>query len=70
MRWHRLIGALFAIGSVCFAIGPAPGYVELVGEAADGVTFFVGSIFFTGGGLLQSSLAFPGRREPGGRADW
>ena len=35
------------------------------------MTFFVGSIFFTGGGLLQSSLAFGARREPGGgRADW
>jgi hypothetical protein len=53
MRWTRWIAALFAIGSVCFAIGPAPGYVDLVGEGADGVTFFVGSIFFTSAAMLQ-----------------
>ena len=41
------------VGSACFAIGAAPGYVSLVGVAADGVTFFVGSIFFTSAGYLQ-----------------
>ena len=40
----------FALGSTCFLIGPFPGYVRLVGETADGVTFFVGSILFTTGG--------------------
>jgi hypothetical protein len=60
MRWHRPIGALFAIGSTCFAIGPAPGYVDLVGSGADGVTFFVGSIFFTSAAMLQL-LATPRR---------
>ncbi len=47
------IGVLFAIGSVCFALGAVPGYVNLVGTDADNVTFFVGSIFFTTAGLLQ-----------------
>jgi hypothetical protein len=62
---------LFAIGSTCFLIGPFPGYVDLVGPGADAVTFFVGSIFFTGGGALQTALAFERRREPGaGRAAW
>ena len=70
MSRERWMALLFAIGSTCFLVGPFPGYEQLVGAAATGVTFFVGSIFFTGGGLLQSSLAFPGRREPGGRADW
>src|SRR4051794_26401351 len=65
MRWHRWIGALFALGSVCFAVGPAPGYVDLVGSGADGVTFFVGSIFFTSAAMLQL-LATP--RHPAG--DW
>lgn len=37
----------FAVGSACFFIGPFPGFVQLVGAAADGVVFFVGSIFFT-----------------------
>ena len=70
MSRERWMALLFAIGSTCFLVGPFPGYAQLVGAAATGVTFFVGSIFFTGGGLLQSSLAFPARREPGGRADW
>jgi YrhK-like protein len=47
------IAVLFMIGSACFAIGAVPGYVSLVGVAADGVTFFVGSIFFTSAGYLQ-----------------
>ena len=47
------IGALFMIGSVCFAAGAAPGYAELVGVTADGVTFFVGSLFFTTAAFLQ-----------------
>jgi hypothetical protein len=35
------------VGSACFFVGPFPGFVQLVGPAADGVVFFVGSIFFT-----------------------
>lgn len=61
----------FALGSACFLIGPFPGYASLVGETADAVTFFVGSILFTAGGALQSWLAWPARRSPdGGRAAW
>jgi hypothetical protein len=61
----------FALGSSCFLIGPFPGYVQLVGESADAVTFFVGSILFTIGGALQSWLAWPDRRlRGGGRAAW
>jgi hypothetical protein len=44
---------LFAGGSLCFAVGAAPGYVDLVGASADATTFFVGSIFFTTAALLQ-----------------
>src|ERR1043165_1319627 len=50
---RRWIGVLFAIGSVCFIVGPAPGFVNLVGSGADGTTFFVGSIFFTSAAFLQ-----------------
>jgi hypothetical protein len=50
---NRWIGLLFAIGSLCFAIGPFPGYVHLVGASADAATFFIGSIFFTSAALLQ-----------------
>lgn len=61
----------FALGSTCFLIGPFPGYVQLVGASADGVTFFVGSILFTAGGAFQSWLAWPDRRVAGGgRAAW
>ena len=44
---------LFAIGSLCFFVGPFPGFVQLVGSAADGTVFFVGSVFFTSAALLQ-----------------
>lgn len=61
----------FALGSACFLVGPFPGYAGLVGERADAITFFVGSIFFTLGGGLQMSLAFPPRHDRGaGRAAW
>jgi len=57
----------FAIGSLCFLVGPFPGYAGLVGAEADAITFFVGSIFFTAGGALQTSLAW---HERGSAAWW
>src|SRR5437763_17079939 len=61
----------FAAGSLCFPVGPFPGYVQLVGERADAVTFFLGSILFTLGGAMQTWLAAPDRGERGlGRAAW
>lgn len=47
------MAALFIVGSACFALGALPGYAALVGTAADGVTYFVGSLFFTSAALLQ-----------------
>ncbi len=47
------IGVLFAIGSICFTIGPFPGFVDVVGTDADAIVFFVGSIFFTSAAFLQ-----------------
>jgi hypothetical protein len=44
----------FALGSVCFLVGPLPGYVDAVGVTTDAVTFFVGSLLFTAGGALQT----------------
>lgn len=62
---------LFAIGSLCFLIAPFPGYAQLVGAAADAITFFIGSIFFTAGGALQVSLSYGERNVPGeGRGAW
>ena len=61
------MAGLFAVGSVCFALGAAPGYVDAVGADTDAVTFFVGSLFFTAAATLQW---FSGRRDPeSGRLD-
>jgi hypothetical protein len=67
-RWMALF---FATGSLCFLVGPFPGYAQLVGAAADAATFFVGSILFTAGGALQTWLSYGERHVPGsGRAAW
>ena len=34
MTRERWMGLLFAAGSLCFLIGPFPGYVQLVGPTA------------------------------------
>ena len=47
------IGVLFAIGSILFALGTVPAYVNAVGDRPDAVTFFIGSLFFTTAGFLQ-----------------
>jgi hypothetical protein len=71
MSRERWMALFFASGSTCFFIGPFPGYASLVGDGADAVTFFVGSLLFTAGGALQTSLAFPARHSHGaGRAAW
>jgi hypothetical protein len=71
MSRERWMAAFFAIGSLCFLIGPFPGYADLVGPGADAVTFFAGSILFTAGGALQVFVAHAERRSPGaGRAAW
>jgi hypothetical protein len=61
MSRERWMAGCFALGSTCFLIGPFPGYAQLVGESADAITFFVGSILFTAGGGLQSWLAWAKR---------
>jgi hypothetical protein len=47
------IGVLFAIGSLCFALGAFPPYATAVGVNADNLTYFVGSVFFTTAAFLQ-----------------
>lgn len=59
------IGVLFAIGSACFLVGPFPGFVELVGTAADATVFFVGSIFFTSAAALLWLETINADRGPG-----
>jgi hypothetical protein len=54
---NAAIAILFVVGSACFMLGSFPGYLDEVGGTADGVTFFVGSLFFTtasGAQLLQA----------------
>jgi hypothetical protein len=71
MSRERWMALSFAVGSVCFLVGPFPGYANLVGGRADAATFFAGSIFFTAGGGLQTSLAWARRDDRGaGRAAW
>jgi hypothetical protein len=70
LDWDRWIAAGFAVGSLGFFIGPFPGFVQLVGQAADSVVFFAGSIFFTvAAGLeLREATLRQGRRF--GDATW
>jgi hypothetical protein len=71
MTRERWMALCFALGSTCFFVGPFPGYAQLVGAVAVGLTFFVGSILFTAGGALQTWLAAADRAVPGaGRAAW
>ncbi len=46
------IASLFSVGSMCFVLGALPAYVDLVSARVDALTFFVGSIFFTGASYL------------------
>lgn len=71
MTRRRWMAMCFALGSTCFLIGPFPGYASLIGDSADSITFFVGSILFTIGGALQCWLAWPARQSSrAGRAGW
>ena len=62
-----LIGALFAIGSACFALGSLPPYFDNVDPDIVAATFFVGSLFFTTAAYLvfREAVAAPESIEPG-----
>jgi hypothetical protein len=47
------IAVLFMVGSALFALGAFPPYADATGASAVGVTYFVGSLFFTSAGYLQ-----------------
>src|SRR6202008_3036543 len=51
------IGLLFALGSLCFAVAAVASMWASVSRPAIGVTFFVGSLFFTAAGYLQYAQA-------------
>ena len=50
------------VGSACFVVAPVPAYLRWVGASADGVTFFVGSLFFTSAAALQCWTTVQGER--------
>ncbi len=70
--WDRWIAIGFAIGSACFFVGPFPGFVQVVGQGADSVVFFAGSIFFTlAAGLeVREATLRLGRRWTGDPSWW
>jgi len=72
MNRHRWMALFFALGSTCFLVAPFPGYAQLVGDSAVGITFFIGSILFTMGGGLQSWLGWSEWRshDDGGTGAW
>lgn len=49
----RRAGLLFIVGSSCFAVGSFPPYFLAASAQVVGVTFFVGSLFFTSAGVTQ-----------------
>lgn len=51
-RMSMALGSLFGIGSICFALGSLPWYFNAVPSRTVGITFFVGSIFFTSAAYL------------------
>jgi hypothetical protein len=64
----------FIVGSLCFLVGALPPYADAVGPVIVGLTFCVGSVFFTFAATVQLSLS--GRRvprrgtNPADRWDW
>ncbi|SOD72827.1 hypothetical protein SAMN05892883_2157 [Jatrophihabitans sp. GAS493] len=66
------MATLFIVGSALFALGALPPYSEAAGLRATSLTFFVGSLFFTGAGFLQYREAVDGLSagSSGGRKFW
>jgi len=52
-RLNAAIATLFVVGSACFVLGSIPAYATTVAGVVDGVTYFVGSLFFTSASFLQ-----------------
>ena len=58
----RWIGALFAVGSLCFGLASMASQWASATRPAIGVTFFVGSLFFTSAAFLQDARSTTTRR--------
>ena len=50
---NAMIAWLFVIGSALFVLGSVPAYANAVGPTADGITYFIGSLFFTSASFSQ-----------------
>ena len=50
---NTAIASLFIVCSALFVLGSVPAYANAVGATIDGVTYFVGSIFFTAASFAQ-----------------
>lgn len=53
VRLNAAIAWLFILGAACFVIGSVPAYVSAVGGPVDGITYVVGSVFFTSAAFCQ-----------------
>jgi hypothetical protein len=58
------VGILFAIGASFFVLGTIPIYINYIGMQIDGLTFFIGSIFFTSAALSQYIETINARQTP------
>jgi len=81
MQWHRSvkwtpsdfewrITALFMAGSTLFALGSFPPYSQLVDGRAVGITFVIGSLFFTTAALNAAVRVIDDDRNDGSRTRW
>ena len=61
------IAILFAVGSLLFALGSLPGYVNAARDRWDTLTYFIGSLFFTSAAFLtyrEAVDAAPAAQNP------
>lgn len=52
-RLNAAIAWLFLVGAACFVLGSVPAYLNAVGGWVDGVTYVIGSVFFTSASFCQ-----------------
>ena len=50
---NAVTGWLFILGSACFVVGSVPAFASAVGGPVDGITYVVGSLFFTAASFTQ-----------------
>jgi protein-S-isoprenylcysteine O-methyltransferase Ste14 len=68
LEWR--ITMLFIVGSALFALGSFPPYSQLVDGRAVGITFVIGSLFFTTAALSAAVQVIDEDRSDGTRTRW